>query len=35
MAGLMEATTLWYFCDGAIVSDAEERGGEFADCFAR
>ena len=29
MAGRMEATMLWYFCDGAIVSDGEERGGNF------
>ena len=27
MAGLMEATTSWWFCDGTMVSDGEERGG--------
>ena len=25
----MEATTLWWLCDGAIVSGGEKRGGAF------
>lgn len=29
MVGFMEATTLWCFDDGAIVSGGEERGGDF------